>query len=509
MRKEIFLLIFFPFFVFAQSQKEIFFVEKSNDLFQREKVLAKLEKVSKNAYFFVENEWWGNLEEVKREKLRQKLEELAFEFDFRIYPQLTKIFGTEWKPGIDNDDKITIFFHRMRPEISGYFKDANEYLKIYYPDSNEREMIYLNSEILEDEIAKEKLAHEFLHLISFNQKNRILNSEEETFLEEMRAEAAPLILGYSKNLEKRLNDFLKNPFDSLTEWEEEKKDYAIASIFSAYLLDYFGPQIFSFSKNSGILAIEENLRKIGQRENFSDVFRNFALALLFGDCQITQKSCFLNQSLKKIKIFPQLNFLPKTSESSLTLFGKVKEFSVYAQKIIGGKGKMNFKFEGEKDVDFNISLVFCKDSKCEIFFPKEKEFVVEDFDKKYDSLTLVLFSKTKGEHSFSLTFAFGEGFEIKTKEKISCSKITKYLKLGMKDSQVKCLQEFLKSQGKDIYPESLVTGYFGNLTEKAVKRFQKKYSKEILEPLGLKEATGFVGKKTLEKINQILAQTKS
>ncbi len=44
---------------------------------------------------------------------------------------------------------------------------------------------------------------------------------------------------------------------------------------------------------------------------------------------------------------------------------------------------------------------------------------------------------------------------------------------GSTGDEVRKLQEFLK-QFPDIYPEGLVTGYFGPLTEAAVKRFQEK-----------------------------------
>ena len=70
--------------------------------------------------------------------------------------------------------------------------------------------------------------------------------------------------------------------------------------------------------------------------------------------------------------------------------------------------------------------------------------------------------------------------------------------------EVRCLQEFLKSQGPEIYPEGLVTGNFLSLTKAAVTRFQEKYKAEILAPLGLEKGTGFVGSKTRTKINQLL-----
>jgi len=80
-------------------------------------------------------------------------------------------------------------------------------------------------------------------------------------------------------------------------------------------------------------------------------------------------------------------------------------------------------------------------------------------------------------------------------------KFSKYLWYGQKDEEVKYLQIFLKSQGPEIYPEGLVTGYFKSLTEAALKRFQIKYGIVASEKA---EGAGFCGPKTRDKINEIL-----
>lgn len=75
-------------------------------------------------------------------------------------------------------------------------------------------------------------------------------------------------------------------------------------------------------------------------------------------------------------------------------------------------------------------------------------------------------------------------------------KLTKNLRKGLSDDEVKELQKFL-SQFREIYPEGLITGYFGSLTEKAVKKFQEKY--------GI-ESVGVVGPLTRNKINEFLTE---
>ncbi|HEY4475838.1 MAG TPA: peptidoglycan-binding domain-containing protein, partial [Candidatus Paceibacterota bacterium] len=70
---------------------------------------------------------------------------------------------------------------------------------------------------------------------------------------------------------------------------------------------------------------------------------------------------------------------------------------------------------------------------------------------------------------------------------------TKDLAFGMRDAEVSTLQELLK-RNIAIYPEGIVSGYFGNLTQEAVRKFQIKY--------GI-TTTGRIDAPTREKLNQI------
>ncbi len=73
--------------------------------------------------------------------------------------------------------------------------------------------------------------------------------------------------------------------------------------------------------------------------------------------------------------------------------------------------------------------------------------------------------------------------------------ITSQLDLGETNSDVTSLQTFL-ADNKTIYPEGLITGYYGNLTRAGVVRFQAQY--------GLAQA-GRVGPLTRDKINSLIA----
>ncbi len=74
--------------------------------------------------------------------------------------------------------------------------------------------------------------------------------------------------------------------------------------------------------------------------------------------------------------------------------------------------------------------------------------------------------------------------------------LVRSLHRGMTGDDVKVLQEML-STDPEIYPEGLTTGYFGRLTEKAVRKFQQKVGIDIV---------GVVGPKTKAKLNEILEE---
>ncbi|MGM0438928.1 MAG: InlB B-repeat-containing protein [Patescibacteria group bacterium] len=91
----------------------------------------------------------------------------------------------------------------------------------------------------------------------------------------------------------------------------------------------------------------------------------------------------------------------------------------------------------------------------------------------------------------------------------SCLEFNKDLSKGLVDDEVKCLQEFLNRNGFTVAesgPGSVgnETRLFGDLTERAVIRFQNNYKTEILDPIQLSEGTGFVGLQTRKKINMLI-----
>jgi hypothetical protein len=87
-------------------------------------------------------------------------------------------------------------------------------------------------------------------------------------------------------------------------------------------------------------------------------------------------------------------------------------------------------------------------------------------------------------------------------EQVVSTSFSRNLRVGSRGDDVALLQQILVNEA--VYPEKIISGYFGNLTRAAVVRFQEKYAAEILKPAGLSTGTGFVGIATRSKLNKLI-----
>ena len=595
----VFVFLFLPGFVFAVSlgEKQDFFVNTDYDLSERKEISSTLKRIDNTCYFYVETEWWDLLSPEQQEEKNAAIKFLGKEFNNKIYPVLTSNFGSEWKPGIDKDARITILIHSMKQGVNGYFNSGDEYPKLQVPNSNEREMIYLNASQIDNSMAKSFLAHEFTHLITFYQKDKKAGKEEEVWLNEARAEYAPTLCGYNKEyegsyLQNRVEKFLKNPSDSITEWQNLSADYGALNLFVHYLVEKHGIAILVdslHSKKLGVNSINEALEKNNYDANFSQIFTDWTIAVLVNDCQLSSvvleespedkvspeeetergvgRYCYQNENLENLRVTPTINFLPLKGKSNLGVNQTTKNWSGNWFKFIGGnKDALKIEFIGNPENLFRVPYViksFSGEHSLDFFQLDEYqrgEILISEFGVKNVSVTIIpsIQSKESGFLNPDPAFPFfWEASTIEQKEKsvseflekpisemtkneilskiteieellsqlreqfnklappeepkkvekpqkFSCEKLESNLYYGMENNNVKCLQEFLKAQGETIYPEGLVTGFFGPLTKKAVIRLQEKHSEDILSSWGLQNGTGFVGKTTRKKINELL-----
>ncbi|MCG2690344.1 peptidoglycan-binding protein, partial [Candidatus Parcubacteria bacterium] len=76
------------------------------------------------------------------------------------------------------------------------------------------------------------------------------------------------------------------------------------------------------------------------------------------------------------------------------------------------------------------------------------------------------------------------------------------LKLGSSGEAVRLLQTWL-AKDLAVYPEGIISGYFGSLTKAAVIKFQEKYKADILDPWNFTSGTGIVGPTTRAKLSEL------
>ena len=580
------LFLFLPIFASAAvlGQKKDFFVNPDYDWFGRQEIRASLQRIGPETYFYIDDKWLEELNEKQKKEVKTAIQDLDYEFNNRIYPILTNAFGSEWNPGIDKNPRIFVLIHPMKKQAGGYFRDNDEYPKLQIPDSNEMEMVYLNAFHIQETIAKSFLAHEFTHLITFNQKNRIHKVSEDIWLNEARAEYAPSLCGYNSeykgsNLENRVEIFLKNSSDSITEWQNKQADYGGLNVFIQYLVEHYGKKILTDSlkiKETGIKSLNKILKENNYEQDFSQIFTDWTIAVLVNNCEIGGQYCYQNKNLKKIKIMPHINFLPLTGKSNLGVNQTTENWAGNWYRFIGGQGGLKVKFIGSPENIFSVPYL-TQDILGEYslgFFQLDQyqrgEIVIPDFGKKIKSLTIIpsaqgktakfsdakqlfpffwevstmseekkieplskflekpisemnkqeiiskideiekILEQLKSQYNklFNLTEIKPEikpeQTETEAENKIICQKFENNLYFGITGDDVKCLQKILKKEGDEIYPEAIITGFFGPLTKSAVIRFQEKYAKEILTQWGLTKGTGFIGKTTRAKLNKLI-----
>jgi len=391
------------------GQQEEFFIDESYDLFERDTISATLKKISDNLYFYLGDDWWNTLNNSSQLNVLQSIKSLDEEFSDNIYPELTSVFGSEAKPGIDNDDRITVLIFPMKEIAGGYVNNGDGYSKIEWPRSNEQEIVYLNSQHITSSKAKSLLAHEFTHLIVLNQKEKILGIEEEIWLNEARAEYAPTLVGYDNNyqdsnLQSRVETFLKWLNDPVCEWQGKVSDYGALNMFVQYLVDQYGVEILVDSlhfSNLGIPSLNYALKNNGFKEDFNQVFTDWTIAVLINDCSVKRpdgvegKYCYRNPNLESLKISPSINFLPMSKESELSIVESTKDFAGNWYKIIGGKGTLNLKFDGADGVQFRVPIVL-QDAlgsysvmSLELDEFQKGVLQIKGFGEDYGSLTLI------------------------------------------------------------------------------------------------------------------------
>lgn len=354
------------------GQSQSFYISPKYDSQSRSIVQATLRQVSDHAYFYVEDGYWNGLDQGSRDQAMSKINSMSREFDGRIYPLETQFFGSEPNPGIDKDPRVTILLAQLKETAGGYFDTSNEFSIKDVQGSNEREMLYINAQSLSASSQKANifLAHEFQHLISFNQKE-LRGVTEDVWLNELRSEYAPTLLGYNdnffgSNLERRSQNFQRNPSDSLTEWNNETADYGQIDVFGEYIAEHWSPKIIADStktKSAGIQSINDVLAKNGFKERFIDVFRDWAEANILndpsGDPKLGYTGGLANMHINATKVISYLDDISMVAVSDNIKDWQAKWYDV-SSFAPGQSGFLKLDFTSSSLPSFSVVYITFK-----------------------------------------------------------------------------------------------------------------------------------------------------
>ncbi|MFZ2959094.1 MAG: hypothetical protein WA705_19585 [Candidatus Ozemobacteraceae bacterium] len=273
---------------------------------------ATAKAVGTHCYIFVEN---------GRTVTDTAVQAILNDFENRIYKNNTTYFGSEWKPGIDGDERLTLLLLDIQDGwnaesnqgyVAGYFFAGDEYLQSQIPadipvKSNEREMLYLDVSPA-DPSSQNYLgvvAHEFQHMIHFAH-----DPQENTWVNESCSMIAMWLNGYGH--QNQIRSFLEMPDTSLTAWAESNMlaNYGEVYLWNFFIMNRLLPneasrvEFFSKLVNSqaqGVAGYDEALKPFNT--DFQKMYTEFAIANISNNPKLDQgQYCYRDETLNRLRL---------------------------------------------------------------------------------------------------------------------------------------------------------------------------------------------------------------
>jgi hypothetical protein len=212
-------------------------------------------------------------------------------------------------------------------------------------------------------------------------------------------------------------------------------------------------------------------------------------------------------------------------ENRKKLIAVERIFSLPVQEEFNRKEVLLTLLEGPTPIEEAKGYVTFLDAETEItsFIVKDGVAYVDLFSPVNDNLEIgreqISRTVTQFQDVYSAVVDISSvKIEEKPKEELSSIEgvpndfvFTRHLALGSRGEDVKYLQIVLNSDSETFLREDEGIGYLGSeseyygyLTVEAVRKFQEKYSEEVLQSGGFLRGTGYVGDNTIEKLNELL-----
>lgn len=291
------------------GQVATFNVDVSYDAKNAASMTATLRAIGTRGYFYVDDRAWAALSDSARSQFTQVLDQLSRQFDDTIYPRSTALWGFENTPGIDGDSHVVILLEQLIAGAGGYFDSSNGYSVNQVPRSNAREMIVVGFDSVLQGTANTFLAHEFQHLITFNQKELLQNVHDDIWANEGRSEYNVTVAGYNESypgstLERRTSSFVRNPSDSLVEWTNSTIDYGNTAIFFHYLGGRFGQSLLQRTMPTRAVGVQALSEALGGK--FSETFTDWMVASYLNDRSMDARYGYALSGLSSLRVPVQI-----------------------------------------------------------------------------------------------------------------------------------------------------------------------------------------------------------
>lgn len=247
---------------------------------------------------------------------QNNIEQLGKAFD-SFYDTEVKYFGTPAGTlgDVDNNDMIYILLteleHSSTEWVVGYFHSVHEFLASEYQYSNQKEMLFITTykpngftESAWLSTIKSTLAHEFQHLIFFNNRatkyQYVSDYNSEVWINEGLSMVAEdlAIKGpeykHNPDLDDRVKAYLQNSsYDSLCTWNNNVADYAPAYMFMRYFVDRFTEE-----KIKSLIVSNEfgtnMLTSVAGGTTFTQLFRDWLAAVVLDRINYSYNDANLN-----------------------------------------------------------------------------------------------------------------------------------------------------------------------------------------------------------------------
>ncbi|MBK8902883.1 MAG: immune inhibitor A [Anaerolineaceae bacterium] len=302
---------------------------------------ATLVAVTDHVYFWVEDGLDLDPADIR---------EAAERFESEFYPQLVRLFGEVWTPGIDGDPHFSVLHAQNgTSDELGRFNSEDEFPRSLYRYSNEQEMIYMNMNelTLGSNLYYGTLVHEVQHLIQW-----YTDPSESVWLNEGLSQLAELYVGFDDTAPSI--DYLEQPEIRLNSWNYDDDQvyahYAGAYLFSVYLWEQLGDaaiQELARHPANGMASVWAILQGYQPDTSLEQFSAAWAAANYLDDDNAARPYYYESLNIRQPYVAAKL----EPSDPSLERLEEMEQFGVHYIDLSSLRGETTITFAGDTAVD--------------------------------------------------------------------------------------------------------------------------------------------------------------